>query len=103
MFCPLFGIVLADYFLIRRERLEMESLYRKEGPYWFYRGVNPVAILSWILGFILYLGFSPMLMEKVIGIKASFSWPIGSSLPSMVGAGLLYWVCRMKEGIKSLG
>jgi hypothetical protein len=32
-----------------------------------------------------------MLMEKVLGIKAAFPWPLGSSLPSMIIAGLFYW------------
>lgn len=92
MFCPLFGIVLADYFLLKKGLIEVEDLYRKEGRYWFWKGVNPIAILAWAIGFAIYLGFSPMLMEKVLGIKAAFPWPIGSSLPSMVLAGLIYWL-----------
>lgn len=92
MFCPLFGIVLADYFLLKKGSIEVEDLYRKEGRYWFWKGVNPIAILAWAIGFAIYLGFSPMLMEKVLGIKAAFPWPIGSSLPSMVLAGLIYWL-----------
>lgn len=91
MFCPLFGIVLADYFLLKKGLIEVEDLYREEGRYWFWKGVNPIAILAWAIGFAIYLGFSPMLMEKVLGIKAAFPWPIGSSLPSMVLAGLTYW------------
>ncbi len=92
MFCPLFGIVLVDYFLLKKGSIEVEDLYRKEGRYWFWKGVNPIAILAWAIGFAIYLGFSPMLMEKVLGIKAAFPWPIGSSLPSMVLAGLIYWL-----------
>jgi cytosine/uracil/thiamine/allantoin permease len=91
MFCPLFGIVLVDYFLLGRASIDVEDLYRREGKYWFWRGVNPLAILAWAIGFSVYLGFSPMLMEKVMGIKAAFPWPIGSSLPSMILAGLIYW------------
>lgn len=92
MFCPLFGIVLTDYFLLKKGLIEVEDLYREEGRYWFWKGVNPIAILAWAIGFAIYLGFSPMLMEKVLGIKAAFPWPIGSSLPSMVLAGLIYWL-----------
>ena len=96
MFCPLFGLVLADYFLLRRRILIVEDLYKEGGQYWFYRGVNLKAILSWTIGFIIYLGFSPMLMEKVLGIRAAFPWPLGSSLPSMVIAGLLYGLVKRK-------
>ena len=95
MFCPLFGIVLVDYFLLRKKILVVDDLYQKGGRYWFHRGVNPTAILAWVVGFIIYMGFSPMLMEKVVGVKAAFPWPIGSSLPSMVLAGLVYGLFRM--------
>ena len=94
MFCPLFGIVLVDYFLLRKGSIDVEDLYKKDGKYWFWKGINPLAILAWVIGFAIYLGFSPMLMEKVLGIKTVFPWPIGSSLPSMVIAGLIYWILR---------
>ena len=97
MFCPLFGIVLVDYFLLSRGSLNVEGLYKRDGQYWFREGVNLVAILSWAIGFAIYLGFSPMLMEKVLGIKAAFPWPIGSSLPSMVLAGFIYWSLRKRR------
>lgn len=97
MFCPLFGIVLVDYFLLSRGSLNVEDLYKRDGQYWFREGVNLVAILSWAIGFAIYLGFSPMLMEKVLGIKAAFPWPIGSSLPSMVLAGFIYWSLRKRR------
>jgi putative hydroxymethylpyrimidine transporter CytX len=97
MFCPMFGIVLVDYFLVRRGSIEPEDLYKEGGRYWFRRGVNPYAILAWAIGFVVYLGFSPMLMEKVLQIKAAFPWPIGSSLPSMILAGLIYWFLRERR------
>jgi NCS1 family nucleobase:cation symporter-1 len=97
MFCPMFGIVLADYFLVRKGSINLEDLYKDGGQYWFRRGVNPYAILAWVIGFAIYLGFSPMLMEKVLQVKAAFPWPIGSSLPSMILAGLIYWVLGLRK------
>ena len=94
MFCPLFGIVLADYFLLRKGVIDLADLYKREGKYWFSKGINPFAIIAWVIGFVVYLGFSPMLMEKVLQIHAAFPWPIGSSLPSMILAGLIYWFVR---------
>ncbi|OGP67887.1 MAG: hydroxymethylpyrimidine transporter CytX [Deltaproteobacteria bacterium RBG_13_47_9] len=90
MFCPLFGIVLADYFLLIKGTIDLDDLYRKEGKYWYWKGINPLAILAWLIGFTIYLGFSPMLMEKVLGINVALLWPLGSSLPSMIFAGLIY-------------
>jgi putative hydroxymethylpyrimidine transporter CytX len=97
MFCPLFGIVLVDYFFLRRGDIDLEDLYKRDGKYWFWKGINPLAILAWAIGFAIYLGFSPMLMEKVLQIKTAFPWPIGSSLPSMIVAGLVYWVLGLRR------
>lgn len=91
MFCPLFGIVLVDYFLLRRRVLSIDDLYRREGRYWYWKGINPLALLAWAVGFGVYLGFSPLLMEKVLQLEIAFPWPLGSSLPSLIVAGLLYW------------
>src|SRR5437867_3145001 len=32
------GILIADYYLIRRTRLDLAGLYRKDGRYWYSRG-----------------------------------------------------------------
>jgi putative hydroxymethylpyrimidine transporter CytX len=96
MFCPLFGVVLVDYFLLRKGVLEPGDLYRKDGRYWFWKGLNPRALAASAAGFAIYLGFSPMLMDKVLGIQAAFPWALGSSLPSMGAAGLIFWLLAHK-------
>ena len=100
MFCPLFGVVLTDYFLVKKRLLDSAELYRQEGRYWFWKGINPVAILAWVIGVVVYLGFSPLLLEKILGIKTAFPWALGSSLPSMVLAGLIYWLFQPKTSGK---
>jgi NCS1 family nucleobase:cation symporter-1 len=44
------GILIADYFLIRKTRLDLAGLYKKSGPYWYVNGFNPIAIVALILG-----------------------------------------------------
>src|SRR5262245_60120451 len=34
------GILIVDYFLIRRTRLDLAGLYRESGPYWYEGGFN---------------------------------------------------------------
>jgi purine-cytosine permease-like protein len=94
MFCPMFGIVLADYFLLRKGSIHAEDLYKPGGRYWYKSGVNPQAIIAWVIGFAIYLGFSPMLMEKVLQTKVTFPWPLGSSLPGMILAALAYLILK---------
>lgn len=79
MFCPLFGIVLVDYFVLRKRKYLVEDIYKK-GKYWYYQGINIRAIISWIIGVILYQQ----------GTK--YSLGIGSSIPSMLIAGILYGI-----------
>ncbi len=97
MFCPLFGIVLVDYFILRKGSIEVSGLYQKGGKYWFWRGINLHAILAWAVGFAVYLGFSPMLLEKVLGMGTGFPWAWGSSLPSLVVAGFIYWLLGFRK------
>jgi Permease for cytosine/purines, uracil, thiamine, allantoin len=40
---PLFGILIADYYLIRRQHVDVDSLFSMDesGQYWYDRGYNP--------------------------------------------------------------
>jgi NCS1 family nucleobase:cation symporter-1 len=44
------GVLIADYFVVRRARLDLAGLYRREGPYWYSGGFNPVALVSLLAG-----------------------------------------------------
>lgn len=47
---PIAGIILVDYFVIRRTRLNLNALYQREGIYSYSRGYNPKAIAALIFG-----------------------------------------------------
>src|SRR5438552_4926919 len=38
------GVLIADYYLVRGTRLDLAGLYRREGPYWYVGGYNPLAL-----------------------------------------------------------
>src|SRR5262249_17502404 len=44
------GVLIADYFLIRRTRLDLRGLYDADGPYWYSGGVNALAVIALIAG-----------------------------------------------------
>jgi NCS1 family nucleobase:cation symporter-1 len=44
---PVIGIILVDYYLVRKTRLDLADLYRHAGR---YAGVNPMAITALLLG-----------------------------------------------------
>lgn len=44
------GILIADYFLLRRTKLDLAGLYRPQGPYWYTGGFNWLAIVALVAG-----------------------------------------------------
>lgn len=44
------GVLLADYLALRKTRLDLAGLYRREGPYWYSGGFNWLAIIAMVLG-----------------------------------------------------
>ncbi|MEK6609805.1 MAG: cytosine permease, partial [Gemmatimonadota bacterium] len=47
---PVAGIMIADYFILRRSRLDVDALYRRGGAYEYTRGVNWIAMLALAVG-----------------------------------------------------
>jgi NCS1 family nucleobase:cation symporter-1 len=49
------GVLIADYIVLRRTRLDQAGLYRKAGPYWYVAGFNPAALVALAVGIALCL------------------------------------------------
>ena len=62
------GILIVDYWIIRRQRLITEDLFREQGVYTYTRGVNPRAIVALVLG----------ILPVVPGFVRAVSTPGGS-------------------------
>jgi nucleobase:cation symporter-1, NCS1 family len=44
------GVLIADYYIIRRTRLDLGALYRPAGPYWYAGGFNLAAMIAMVIG-----------------------------------------------------
>jgi NCS1 family nucleobase:cation symporter-1 len=44
------GVMIADYWALRRGRLDQAGLYRRAGPYWYRGGFNPLALIALAAG-----------------------------------------------------
>jgi NCS1 family nucleobase:cation symporter-1 len=42
--------MVADYFLIRKTELDVNSLYHREGMYYYMKGINPRAMMALAAG-----------------------------------------------------
>jgi len=52
---PVAGIMIADYFFLRGTRLDVNSLYHREGAYHYSKGVNPRAVVALVAGVVIAL------------------------------------------------
>ncbi len=65
-FSPITGVLIADYILMKRGRIDLAALFQRNGIYWYWRGFNPVAILWTVVGFLIYMYVIPIFMMKTI-------------------------------------
>lgn len=50
VFAPLFGVLLADHFVLRRRGIDASAISAKGGAYWFTAGFSWAGLLAWIAG-----------------------------------------------------
>jgi purine-cytosine permease-like protein len=81
IFVPLFGVVLTDYYVLKRQEYTEHMLYARQNKL----GIGMPAIISWALGALLnYMlsPLSPIYMPQLPGI--------GATMPSLAAASLIY-------------
>jgi NCS1 family nucleobase:cation symporter-1 len=44
------GVLIADYWILRRGRLDLDGLYQPKGLYWYAGGFNVLALAALVLG-----------------------------------------------------
>src|SRR5580692_3488547 len=74
---PLFGVLLADFYLVRKQKIVVDDLFTmsKTANYWYKGGYNPVAVVSTIIGAI--LAMAPVLLGGMVwGMTGAsqYSW-----------------------------
>jgi len=84
---PLFGILLVDYYLLRKGRIEVDALFddTPNGAYWYSGGVNWVAVQALVAAALIGLCFTFVPWFKPI---ANFAWFTGCFLGGLFFYGL---------------
>jgi purine-cytosine permease-like protein len=54
-FSPIAGVLVADYLFVKRMQIDVVALFERGGPYWYWRGFNPIAALWTVAGFLIYM------------------------------------------------
>lgn len=78
LFTPLFGVLFADYFILKRRRYASEELYPEDGQGRSRTGINPVALLAWGCGIATYLA------------ETTYVGWLGGTLPSLAVSLIVY-------------
>jgi len=71
---PIAGILICDYFLLRKKRLSTEDLYRRNGLYEFTNGVNWRAVLALAAGCAVAFGG---LLYAPLRVLYDYAWFVG--------------------------
>jgi nucleobase:cation symporter-1, NCS1 family len=66
VFSPIAGVLIADYLLVKRMRIDLVALFETGGPYWYWKGVNPIAVIWTALGFLAYMFVIPTEWIRVL-------------------------------------
>jgi NCS1 family nucleobase:cation symporter-1 len=86
---PLFGILIADFYAIRRQQIVVDDLFTmsETGEYWYEKGYNPAAVKAVIIAGTVSCG--SVIIPKVADVLTwlpTYSWFVGC------GAGYVLYV-----------
>jgi NCS1 family nucleobase:cation symporter-1 len=78
---PIAGVMIADYFLIRRSQLKVDDLYRRNGQYEYDNGVNLRAVVALVAGIVVaLLG----LVVAPLRLLYDYAWFVGFGVSGAV-------------------
>ncbi|MEZ0052138.1 NCS1 family nucleobase:cation symporter-1 [Mycobacterium sp. MAA66] len=93
---PLFGVLVADHYLVQRQKLVVDDLFTLDhrGKYWYRGGYNPIALLATLVGGI------PAVLPVLLGdhVAAQYSWFIGCGVALVVHLLLSSWRAAFGAG-----
>jgi nucleobase:cation symporter-1, NCS1 family len=87
---PIAGVMIADYYVIRRSRLKVDDLYRRNGIYEYENGVNMRAVAALIAGVAMAL---MGLLIPPLRLLYDYAWFVGFGV-----SGVLYVALMQRAG-----
>ncbi len=98
---PIGGIMIVDYFFIRKQKLEVDELYKAKGLYTYSSGFNKNALIAIIIAI---LPNVPGFLTTTHILQAEFVWPWLSGLYNYawfvgfgVAGGVYYLLCKKNQ------
>ncbi|MFD2867054.1 cytosine permease [Kurthia populi] len=83
------GILIADYFFIKRQNISMRDLYNTKGAYRYWFGFNPSALVALLVAYFFYWGiYNPVTLEA-----HSLFLKISAGVPTFFLSCIVYIIC----------
>jgi NCS1 family nucleobase:cation symporter-1 len=94
---PLFGVIMVDYYLIKRGRVDVQQLFNGApgGRYHYRKGVNPRALWAFLPAAAVA---AVLALVKTFSDVAPYSWFVGTAL----GAGLYLLLGRREPAVQEV-
>ena len=91
-FCRMFGIMIADYYLVKKQTIVLEDLYTlsPKGSLHYQNGWNPSALYALAVSGAVSIGLALLGAYDVVTNVGDWGWLIGASL----GAGIYYGLAK---------
>jgi nucleobase:cation symporter-1, NCS1 family len=83
------GIVIMDFFVVKKQRISLRDLYDRKGIYTYWKGINPSAAISLILGTAMYW----WMYNPIQDTAHSLFNILGAGIPAYFTAGIVYYIC----------
>ena len=89
---PIAGVLIVDYYLVRRTELSVEDLYREDGQYSYRKGWNVAALVAFVAGVLpnipgfLNAAFPSAFPDVGEGFKTiyTYAWFVGIAISALV-------------------
>jgi NCS1 family nucleobase:cation symporter-1 len=89
---PIGGIMIADYFVVRRRQLNVAALYGGAGEYRFTNGISLVAVVAFVLavlpslpGFLVTIkALAPTSVPRPLVALYDYAWFVGFALAFVI-------------------
>ncbi|PIC58003.1 hypothetical protein CSV80_06780 [Sporosarcina sp. P12(2017)] len=84
----LLGILVADYFVVKKRSYDVREFEKTGGAYWFYKGVNLKAVGVWAFGVAFFL---------VVSNSGILNNSVGAVYPTILVTAVLYSLVSLKD------
>ena len=83
------GMVITDFYFVKKQKISVRDLFNHYGAYTYWKGINPSAIITLIVGTVTYWS----LYNPITGESSDLFVTITAGLPTYFVSCISYYVC----------